>query len=237
MLKTIAVIPARGGSKGVPRKNILELAGIPLLAYSILAAQNSSYIERVIVTTDDDEISAVAKQYDAEVIIRPPELSGDIIMPDASIVHVIESLAEDNYHPDCVVFLQPTSPIRFKDDIDNAMEIFINNEVDTVFSGVDIHPFFWKKYEENFLPVNFNPKERKRRQEFDPEIIENGSIYVSKVSNYIKYKDRFGEKVMTYIMANHTLFEIDEQNDFSLVESLMISMLKQGDNIVIKEHE
>jgi len=236
-LKTIAVIPARGGSKGVPRKNILEVAGVPLLAYSIMAAQKTKYVERVIVTTDDDEISAVSKQYGAEVIIRPPELSGDIIMPDASIVHVIESLAEDNYHPDCVVFLQPTSPIRFKDDIDNALDIFFNNEVDTVFSGVDIHPFFWKKHEDIFLPVNFNPKARKRRQELDSEIIENGSIYISKVSNYIKYKDRFGDKVMTYIMNNHTLFEIDQQSDFSLIESLMKSMLIKGDNIVRKEHE
>lgn len=236
-MKIIAVIPARGGSKGVPRKNILEVVGVPLIAYSILAAQNSNYIERVIVTTDDDEISAISKQYGAEVIIRPPELSGDIIMPDASIVHALESLAEDNYYPDCVVFLQPTSPIRFKNDIDNALEIFIKNEVDTVFSGVDIHPFFWRKHEDTFLPVNFNPKARKRRQECDPEIIENGSIYVSRTSNYIKYKDRFGQKVMPYIMANHTLFEIDEKSDFSLIESLMLSMFKQGDNIVGKEHE
>ena len=233
-MKTIAVIPARGGSKGVPRKNILEIAGLPLLAYSILAAQKSKYVERVIVTTDDEEISAVAKQYGAEVIVRPKELADDIIMPDASIVHVIESLVIDSYHPDCIVFLQPTSPIRFQDDIDNALEIFKNNEVDTVFSGVDIHPFFWKKNEDTFLPVNFNPKARKRRQELDPEIIENGSIYISKVSNYINYKDRFGDKVMTYIMSNHTLFEIDEQSDFLLIESLMKAMLKQGENIVRK---
>ncbi len=236
-MKTIAVIPARGGSKGVPRKNILEVAGIPLLAYSILAAQNSNYVERVIVTTDDDEIGLISKEYGAEVIMRPAELSDDTIMPDASIVHVLETLAEQGYIPDCIVFLQPTSPIRYKDDIDNALDIFFNNEVDTVFSGVDIHPFFWRKNGDTLLPVNFNPKARKGRQELDQEIIENGSIYISKASNYIKYKDRFGEKVMTYLMSNHTLFEIDEKSDFLLVESLMISMLKQGDNIVRMERE
>ena len=232
-MKTVAIIPARGGSKGIPGKNILELAGLPLIAYSIIAAKHSKYIERVIVTTDDQEISQISKEYGAEVIQRPTKLADDIIMPDASVVHAIEYLIkQDNYRPDCIVFLQPTSPIRLYNDIDNAIDIFLEDQADTVFSAVNIHPLFWKKRQSSFVPVNYDPQKRERRQDYDSLLVENGSIYISNVSTYLEKKVRFGKKVKAYIMESYTLFEIDEPSDFKLLESIMHALNKLGTKII-----
>lgn len=233
MTNVVAIIPARGGSKGIPRKNILELAGLPLIAYSIIAAKCSQYVDRVIVTTDDQEISEISQRYGAEVIVRPDELSDDIIMPDASIVHSIEYLKKtEEYIPDCIVFLQPTSPIRLYSDIDAAIDIFLEKQVDTVFSAVDIHPLIWGGRGLSVAPINYDPSKRPRRQDYESLLIENGSIYVSKRSVYEEKKDRFGNLVHAYIMNNYTLLQIDEFDDIAIVESLLVNLKRQGVNII-----
>jgi N-acylneuraminate cytidylyltransferase len=121
-MKYLAIIPARGGSKGIPRKNIRPLAGKPLLAYNIEAARNSRYIQRVVVSTDDPEIARVAQQYGAEVVWRPAEISGDTASSESALLHTLATLREqESYAPDVLVFLQCTSPLTLAEDIDGVI--------------------------------------------------------------------------------------------------------------------
>ena len=228
-----AIIPARGGSKGLPRKNIIKLSGKPLIYYTIAACHKSKYINRIIVSTDDDEIEQIALKYNAEVIRRPHELSDDLIMPDAAVVHSIENLERyEKYIPDAVVFLQPTSPIRKTNDIDNLIDLYLKSNVETVFSAVDIHPFFWQRRKEVLKPINYTPSSRKRRQDSEPCLIENGSIYITNTKIFLENQDRFGKTSNAYIMNPYTLFEIDSKEDFSLIESLLILLKERGEDVI-----
>jgi len=232
-MKILAVIPARGGSKGLPRKNLLLLDGKPLIYYSIAAAILSEFIDRTVVSTDDDEIAEVAAKYNAEVIKRPVELADDQIMPDAAVVHSIEYLKKtENYTPDCVVFLQPTSPIRSKTDIDSMINVYHSSEVDSVFSAVDIHPFFWGKRKGILRPVNYDPNNRERRQDLEPDLIENGSVYITDTTTFLSTKGRFGKKINSYIMKSYSLFEIDTREDFDFIENLLQVLKKRGENVI-----
>ena len=232
-MKILAVIPARGGSKGLPRKNLLLLDGKPLIYYSIAAAIFSKFIDRTVVSTDNDEIAEVATKYNAEVIKRPVELADDQIMPDAAVVHSIEYLEKtEKYTPDCVVFLQPTSPIRSRTDIDRMINVYHSSDVDSVFSAIDIHPFFWGEKKGILRPVNYDSDNRKRRQDSEPYLIENGSVYITNTKTFLKNKDRFGEKINSYIMKSYSLFEIDTREDFDFIENLLQVLKKRGENVI-----
>jgi CMP-N,N'-diacetyllegionaminic acid synthase len=227
-LTTIAIIPARGGSKGVKNKNIRLLNNIPLIAYTIQAATISDRIDYVYVTTDHNEIGEVAHAYGAKVIKRPINLADDYIMPDASVVHAINNISTFGDEPDdIVVFLQPTSPIRLIDDIDNALDSFNEHEVDSLFSAVDIHPCVWRlSGQDNLTSLNFNYKERKRRQDDTADLIENGSIYIANTSVWKKYGERFGDNVGHYLMENICLYEIDTEKDLSMLDALMKALIQ-----------
>ena len=125
-MKIIAIIPARAGSKGIPRKNLKLLNGIPLIAYSIIAANQSKMIEKVIVSTDDNEIAEVSSSYGAEIVLRPNEISNDTAQSEDALLHCIDFLKSNfDYIPDLIVFLQATSPLRKKTDIDGAIQKLI----------------------------------------------------------------------------------------------------------------
>ena len=139
--KIIAIIPARGGSKGISRKNIKSLAGKPLIAYSIEAALKSKYINSVVVSTEDEEIAKISEKCGAEVIERPEELAKDEKPTIDVIFQVLEILRMKNHTPDIVVLLQPTSPLRDTEDIDNAIELFLNGGCESVVSVCEVeHP-------------------------------------------------------------------------------------------------
>jgi|ETNmetMinimDraft_8_1059916.scaffolds.fasta_scaffold80442_2 N-acylneuraminate cytidylyltransferase len=219
----VAIIPARGGSKGLKDKNILPLNGHPLIAYSVSAAKTAQYVDRVIVTTDSKKIAVAAKSYGAEIIDRPPELADDIIMSDAAVVHAIEQLEQEQCGcPENIVFLQPTSPLRNSSDIDQCIEQFVKSRADSLFSAVDIHPFLWRCIgETDVKPINYNPLNRKPRQNIAKDIIETGSVYVTKKDIYLNKRDRFGGKISYHLINNYCLFEIDDQNDFDSIESIL----------------
>lgn len=132
--KILAIIPARGGSKRIPRKNLRNLLGKPLIAYTIEAAQKSKYINRVVVSTEDKEIVSVSEKFGAEVINRPKELSEDESQTIDAVLHALDFLKKKNYQPNICILLQPTSPLREPSDIDNAMNIFLENKCDLVVS-------------------------------------------------------------------------------------------------------
>ena len=228
--KILAIIPARGGSKGIPRKNIRVLAGKPLIAYSIEAALKSKYINKVVVSTDDKEIAEVAKKYGAEVIKRPKELARDESPTIDAIFHVLDSLKDENYIPDMIILLQPTSPLRSIDDIDNAIGLFLNNDCEAVV-GVreDIHLYWSFKIERSYLKPVFDKKYLKMgRQELPKLYLPNGAIFISTPTILRKYNGFYCNKTLPYIMPVERSIDIDDEKDFIFAEILIKKLRRES---------
>lgn len=222
-IKIVAIIPARGGSKRIPQKNIYLLGGKPLIAYTIEHAKQSKFISRVIVSTDDENVRKVSKEYGAEIIDRPKDLATDIATSESVLLHVLEWLEKgEKYSPDLVVFLQCTSPLRKKDDIDNAITTLINKGGDSLFSAFRFTKYVWALDGEDVLSINFDYKRpRWREQDFPPQFQENGSIYVIKPWVLKELNSRFGGKVVIHEMDYLDSFQIDSYEDIELCEYLL----------------
>src|ERR1017187_7266266 len=219
----IALIPARGGSKGIPGKNIRPVGGKPLLAWSIEQARHTPHISRVFVSTDSPEIATVARQFKAEVITRPPEISGDTASSESCLVHALDYLkAKENLEPDLVVFLQATSPLREADDIQKAIENLQRENADSLLSACRVEGFVWR-VEKDGAPRSFtyDHQNRPRRQDAREDLIENGSIYIFKPWVLRQFNNRLGGKISVYRMSALNSFQIDEPADLELVEHLM----------------
>jgi len=208
-MRTLAIIPARGGSKGVPRKNIKMLAGKPLIAYTIEQAKESKYIDEVVVSTDDLEIKEIAKTFLATVVDRPKELATDMATTELVIEHVLNKIMGYG----CIVLLQCTSPFRTTEDIDNAIEMYMTGKYASVFSAKESDAFLWVKNGNYVSPINFFDKERPMRQQME-QYEENGAVYVFGRRGFENYKTRlYGFKGM-YIMPEERSLEIDTEEDF-----------------------
>lgn len=224
-MKVISIIPARGGSKGVPYKNIKLLHGKPLIAYTIEQSINSSLIDKTIVSTEDKKIKEVAINYGATVIDRPKKLATDIMPTEPVIDHVINI-----EQPDVSVLLQPTSPLRRHNDIDNTLELMNKTRYDSIFSVYENHRFIWKEENNKLVSLNYNYLDRKRRQDCPKEYAENGSIYVFKTESYLKENNRICGHYGIYIMPLQYSFEIDEPFDFWLCEKIIEKMRWENSN-------
>lgn len=221
-MKTIAIIPARGGSKGIPRKNIKKLNGKPLIAYSIEAALNSKNIDKVILSTDDEEISRIGKSYGAEIIKRPLEISGDETPTEHVIEHAINWLeTHQNYKSDIILLLQPTSPLRNNTDIDNSLRIFFEDDLDSLLSVTSFDGFIWKSNGKKVFPINYDFKNRPRRQDKENEFLENGAIYIFKTELFKKFKNRLFGKIGIYSMSREFSTEIDNDFEFWICEEII----------------
>ena len=216
-MKFLSIIPARGGSKGIPLKNIVKLNKKPLLYYTVNASLNSKFIDKTIVSTDNQKISNYAKKLHAEVIPRPKKLSGDNASIESVATHVLEYLSKkENYVPDAIIFLQNTSPLRKSFHIDEAIKLFKKKNYDSILSGFNSHKFFWKKINSFVKPVNYSPKNRPNRQNFTDQFIENGSIYIIKYKIFMKTKSRLSGKIGLYEMPETLSVEIDTLEDLKL---------------------
>lgn len=219
--EVISIIPARGGSKGVPRKNIRLLAGKPLIAHTIEHSLRARQVNRTIVSTDDAEIAEIARQYGAEVVMRPAELATDTASSEAVLLHVLSFLEQtESYIPSLVVFLQATSPLRQPSDIDNAIDKLNAESGDSLFSCCQSHSFYWQLLDGQLTPVNYDYRNRARRQDCPPEYIENGSIYVTKTEILKRCENRLGGSIACYEMSPLDSFQIDTEDDFLLLEQL-----------------
>ena len=217
-MQILAVIPARGGSKGIPKKNIRLMYGKPLISYSINNAKNSHYITDVFVTTDSDEIAEVAEEYGAEVIKRDESLSSDLVTLDPVIYHAkncAEKIKNKKY--DVVVTLQPTSPLLKVATLDNGIEYFIKGNFDTVISVINKPHLSWGKKENKIVPLY---KERKNRQELPPQYFETGAFLIAK-SDAVKINTRIGENVSVFEVPEEESIDIDDKNDWLLTENIM----------------
>jgi len=221
-LEIITIIPARGGSKGIPNKNLKSLAGKPLISYTIEHSLNSSLVKRTFVSTDSLEIKNVSEEYGAEVIIRPGKLATDTASSEKTIEHAIKYIEDkEGYIPDIIVFLQCTSPLRRKNDIDNAIETLLKNECDSLFSVYEKHYMIWEESGGRIVSSNFDYKNRPRRQDKKIEYIENGSLFVFKRGVFLAARNRTCGKAGVYVMPYEYSFEIDDPFDFWLCERLV----------------
>ena len=233
-MNILAIIPARGGSKRIPRKNIKPLLGKPLVAYSIEAGLKSKYINRVVVSTEDFEIAKVSRDFGAEVMERPLELSRDETKTAPVMVDVVEKLEKEGYFPDIVVLLQPTCPVRDEVFVDEAMEQFFNSpERDSIFSAHRrCHTMpLWKENRNGQYTCLYDYHLRPRSQE--PELnelifSEDGAFYAIKIDAFKKWKDFIGENPCIY-RAPYKI-DIDTEADFQRAEEFITERLKAKTN-------
>jgi YrbI family 3-deoxy-D-manno-octulosonate 8-phosphate phosphatase len=218
----LAIIPARGGSRGVPGKNVRPLGGRPLLAHTIAQARSAEIVDRVVVSTDDEAIGSVALESGAEVVWRPRELSGDTASSESALLHVMDHLQErEAYAPELVVFLQATSPFRRPGDIDGAVALLRREGADSLFSATPIQGFVWRRETDGLRSVSYDFRRRPRRQDASEEFVENGSIYVFKPWVLKETGNRLGGKIAIYPMDPVDSLQIDEPQDWDLAERLL----------------
>src|SRR5512147_2780930 len=170
---TVAIIPARGGSKGIPRKNVRLLAGKPLIAHNLIQLQHSRYVTRVVVSTDDAEIAAAAQQYGAQVVWRPAEISGDHASSESALLHALEHLhTTEGYQPDLLAFLQCTSPLTLAVDIDGTIQALLEQEADSALAVTPFHYFLWRQEPGgDATGINHQKTCRPLRQEREPQYL------------------------------------------------------------------
>lgn len=233
-MEILALIPARGGSKTVPRKNIRAIAGKPLIHWSIEMALYCPLIQRCIVSTDDHEIADSAKLAGAELpFMRPEHLSQDQTHDLPVFQHAIEWLAKyENYQPDIVIWLRPTSPLRVQQDIESIIDLLIQSKVDSVRSVCEVehHPYWMKKIENNRLRpllAEHNEQQYYQRQMLPPVYRLNGAVEAIWTQTVETQRQLYGHSVGSYVMPAERSLEIDTALDFLLVEKLLEERRKQ----------
>jgi YrbI family 3-deoxy-D-manno-octulosonate 8-phosphate phosphatase len=220
--RVLAIIPARGGSRGIPRKNVAPLGGKPLLAWSIESARSTPEINRIVVSTDDVEIAATARAWGAEVVERPASISGDEASSESALLQVLEALrVREGYEPDLVVFLQATSPLRRTGDISRAIATLRAAQADSLFSASPVHGFVWRRSAADWNSFTYDYRVRKRRQDSPEDVIENGSIYVFRPEILRGTGNRLGGRIAVYPMHPLDSFQVDEPGDLELMGRLL----------------
>lgn len=220
--KVIVIIPARGGSIRVPGKNLLELAGHPLLAHSIMHAKQAHRVDEVYVSSDDSTILEVASRYGATPVERPQTLSDEEATSESALLHVLDTRKEQGEEdPDLVVFLQCTSPVRSPGDIDQAIATLEQEKADSLFSACRNVRLFWKGNGKTVEPINYNFRSRKREQEMEIQYNENGSIYVFSPEILRKENNRLGGNIAVYEMDEWSSFQIDTPEHVDIVRWML----------------
>jgi CMP-N,N'-diacetyllegionaminic acid synthase len=228
----LALIPARGGSKGIPRKNIRMLGGKPLISYAITAALNAKNIDRVIVTTEDKEIANIASSNGAEIpFLRPKELAQDDSKAIDAYIYTVEKLNEElDEKISSFIVILPTNPFVISEDIDNAIQLFKNKNADSVMSYTDAsHPPLWaKKISEDLKVSNyFDLKDQLlNRQDIPHAYMPNGSIFIFRLS-LLKSNRYLSDNSYGYIMPRERSIDIDTYLDFEYAEFLMKNQIKK----------
>jgi len=222
-LKYLAIIPARGGSKGLPGKNVRVIAGKPLIAWSIEQALDCGAIDCVHVSTDDSEIAEVARQYGADVpYLRPIELAQDITPTEPVLAYALDWYEGKGLRFDAIVLLQPTSPLRLPGTLATAIRAFEGSGAQSLLGVCENHHFFWRNLAN--AKALYDYQNRPRRQDIRPENCwyrENGSIYITRTSAFRKYVNRLCDPIHIHVMCEEEGWEIDSMADFTIVETLM----------------
>lgn len=220
MTETVAIIPARGGSQGVPRKNLQRVGGVPLVARAIAAARAAASVDRVIVSTDDAEIAAVAHEWGAQVVERPNSLAGHTASSESALLHTLDVLEQTGIDVGAVVFLQATSPFIDPRDIDIAVDLVRANEHDCVFSAIETFGFVWRADAGSARGVNHDPAVRPRRQDREPHYLETGAFYVLDAAGFRRAGHRFFGRVGLVEVAERSAIEIDREEHLAIARAI-----------------
>ncbi|WOO41425.1 acylneuraminate cytidylyltransferase [Rubellicoccus peritrichatus] len=223
MPETLAIIPARSGSKGVHNKNIRDMCGTPLLGWTISAAIKSTKINRVLVSTDSEQYAQIAHKHGAEApFLRPNTISNDTASSESALLHALNWLQEkEKYSPEFIVFLQCTSPLTLAEDIDRCVEKLISENADSALTVASSHTFLWKNLSSGAEGINHNKAIRLRRQDMEPEFRETGAVYAMKTEGFLKHKHRFFGKTILSTVPPERSYEIDNESDWLVCESLL----------------
>jgi len=221
-MSAIAIIPARGGSKGIPRKNIKELGGLPLIVRTIWAALKAHNIDAVYVSSDDDEIVAIARDSGANTIVRPPKLATGEASSESVLLHALKTIENQNGKtPEVIVFLQCTSPFTSAHDIDRVVDTMNNADADSAFSAKEDHGLMWRIDEGGHAEgiTHDQTKPRQRRQDMEVQYRETGAIYAMRTSAFVASGQRFCGRVIAVPLVTPAL-EIDTPEDWEIAEAL-----------------
>ena len=213
----LALIPARGGSKGIPGKNLQDVGGIPLVGRSVQAALASRYVTRVVVSTDDDAIATAAKDHGGDVVRRPKAIAGDTASSESALLHALEVLEASGPLPAKLVFLQCTSPFTTADQIDRVIAAVKPPAINSAFAVAAWHGFLWRA---DGRGINHDPQQpRQRRQDLEPAFLETGAIYAMDTDCFRRSKSRFCAPWQPVLIDSwHP--EIDSPDDLSLCRAL-----------------
>jgi len=215
----VALIPARGGSKGIPKKNLKLINGKPLIHW-VTEAALSTTLDKVYVSTDSNEIKECVKDIKHEKLIVI-ERSQNTATDTASTELVMLEFAK-NYNFENIALIQATSPLLTSDHINEAFDIYINDNVDSLLTCVRQKRFIWELTHNGYNPINYNYYNRPRRQDFEGFLVENGALYITSKSRLLKTKSRISGNISIYEMPPETYYEIDEVSDWAIIQNIMI---------------
>lgn len=215
--KILAIIPARGGSKGLPKKNILDLMGKPLIAWSIESSLASKYITKTVVSSDSDEILAISKKRGAYTLKRPKELASDTASSESAVINAIIKLKDEGEEFDYLILLQPTSPLRNSEDIDKAIKLLFSSDATALISVCETDNKILKAFKQNedgyIEGISNNSYPFARRQDLPTIYMSNGAIYIIKIDEFLKSQTLFTEKTISYKMNKIESLDIDTIDD------------------------
>jgi len=222
--RTLAVIAARGGSKGIPNKNLIDICGKPLLAWTVTQAAAAKGVDAVAVSSDSDAILAAAEAAGAIGVRRPEGISGDLASSESAWLHALEALDQRLGPFERIVALQATSPIREASDIERALETFEREGLDSLFSVCEVEDYFnWRIGANGPEPINYDYHNRRMRQQIEKRFLENGSFYVLVPSLLREHQNRLGGRIGMHVMDRHKMFQIDRVEDIKLCAAIMRS--------------
>ena len=224
-MRVTCIILARGGSKGIPKKNIINFCGKPLIAWTIIQALATKEVSDVWVSSDSQEILEISKQYGAKSIVRPDEISGDTESSESAWLHAINYIEgqEKARNIEYILAPQVTSPLRNSIDFSNAIKQILIEDSDSLLSVVEIEDFFiWKESGKNIPEsVNYDYSCRKPRQQIENRFLENGSFYIFKPQLLMDKNNRIGGKISLFKMDRFKMFQIDNYEDIKLSSVIM----------------
>jgi len=226
--RVLAIIPARGGSKGLPKKNIKEILGMPLIAWTIKQAQNCEYIDKIYVSTDSKEIASVSEEYGVNIPkLRPKHLAEDTSSSVDLVNYIIEDLETEGEVFDYIVLLEPTSPMRRRGDIGNALELAINHsDADGVISVGAVHmehPTTVKRVQSDGYITSYLQSKREivQRQQLEDVYFPYGVAYIIKTEVFLEKHAFYTDKILPYYIERWQNYEVDDIYDFLCIESIM----------------
>jgi CMP-N-acetylneuraminic acid synthetase len=222
------IIPARGGSKGIPRKNLRTVGGVPLIGRAVSVALAARSVGSVWVSTEDTEIAEVATAHGARVILRPLALAADDTSSEAVLLHALDALPRELARPAITVFVQCTAPFVHADDIDGVVNQLVGDNADSAFAAACFHGFLWEKDPAGDVRgVDDSASERKRRQDLPRRYLEAGSVYAFRTEGFCAARTRFFGRTALYEIPRERCWEIDEESDLVVAEALA-SVLRPG---------